>query len=214
MTRLEKILDLNLTLQRYIGIDKLEDICALHFSELAPCNHNLLFDKDYDNILVQVPYTSFSDYGGSIVERSNSEAILYEFEVYDFVHPCEGGWGSSTVFIELGKLLTCPRGDFDLIISRIEALLSYPLLDEMLYGGMCLDAQDEAWENWVRHDFLKALEKKLDYDLDLNIESDDLRSLFEKVRERSNIYWEEESSGMWVDIEAVVENVLEEDINA
>ncbi len=210
MSRLKKLIDLNLSFHLYNGVDSLDDIHELSFSDVNP--HNPLLVPDINNTLIQVPFTSFSDYGGSIVERSNSEAILCEFEVYEFVHPCEGGWGSSTVFIELGKLLTCPQADFDLIISRIEALLSYPLLDEELYSEMCLDAQNEDWENWVRHDFLKALEKKFgDYYLDFD--RDSLRSLFETVCERSNIYWVEEESGMWIDIEDIVENITAEDIH-
>lgn len=46
------------------------------------------------------------------------------------------------------------------------ALSDYPVLSDEHYSEACVDAENEAWQNWGAHEFLKALAADRDLDRD------------------------------------------------
>lgn len=82
----------------------------------------------------------------------------------------------------------------------------YPILDENHYSQLESDAQDEAWENWARHDFHKELEQALGMDLELS--ADALDELFRKLADSSNTYWEVD----YIDLERVAQSAELDDV--
>ena len=72
----------------------------------------------------------------------------------------------------------------------------------------------EAWENWIRSDFLKDIETYLDTeDLDEELEEDQLFELFRDLAERTNTYGHCETGGGWyIDVGRIAAAVTEDDI--
>lgn len=74
-----------------------------------------------------------------------------------------------------------------------DKLEDYPILDEELYDAEQQEEIDAAWENWLRYDFTKAIEKRFGYDLR---DTPSIKGLWELLCEKGNVEWYEESSGM------------------
>ena len=112
------------------------------------------------------------------------------------------------------------------MIETIEALESYPVLDEDDHSQLELDCQQEAWECWAASDWRDAIRDKLaefapesadfpeywaDDQLDA-IPADKLEpqllELFRACAEMANEYWQEESgAGWWIDLKKVAAGV-------
>jgi hypothetical protein len=145
---------------------------------------------------------SGSDYSGSLVEKSNFEVFTEEFDKHEDVLITYCGYGTYAVALRLG--LTDQE-----IISTLERLIDYPLLDEMKLSEMELVAQEEAWESWVRRDFIVALEQKFDCELD-DYDEDLLFQFFTKQADAANEYWvNEQSDEMWINLDRIVESIDE-----
>jgi hypothetical protein len=112
------------------------------------------------------------------------------------------------------------------MIETIEALESYPILDENDHSQLELDCQQEAWECWAASDWRDAIRDKLaefapesadfpEYWADDQLDAipDDklepqLLELFRACAEMANEYWQEESGGSWwIDLKRVAAGV-------
>ena len=81
--------------------------------------------------------------------------------------------------------------------------------------------QAEAWEAWAHRDFQRALESRLSSlcgdetaeEIAESLDSDQLYSLFESLREEANEYWQSQSSpDQWIDVERIVERASDKSL--
>jgi hypothetical protein len=155
-----------------------------------------------ENVEVVVPrYLSGSDYSGSTVERSNKRVFMEEFGDDPHVFETYGGYGTFGVLI----LATC---DNEEIAECLNGLHNYPLINEDDLSELEMEASNEAWENWARSDFTRALESQFGID-DIDPNNDiDLSELFYHAAEKAGEYWEAETGGdMWIRVERVAEAI-------
>jgi len=155
-----------------------------------------------------------SDYSGSLVERSNHKAFEEAFSRGEnkWWKTVYGGHGTFAVIIDLKKV---PKKRETELEDFFGALENYPLADEDLHSEMEVEAQNEAWENWAKEDFKKALEKHFGFEFD-EVDDDKLFELFRQACDRGNAEWINEQGGdMWIDVKKVVERgkITESDID-
>jgi len=74
------------------------------------------------------------------------------------------------------------------------------LIDDDILSVIEIELADDAWENYVRDDYINELEKHFDIELSVDI---DYYELFYKVAERISEYWEAEYNSMCIDTERV-----------
>lgn len=157
-----------------------------------------------------VPYASGSDYSGSTVEAANAKCIEDTYGDEEWVHPVYGGFSTFAVAIGLTGLLTCDEDTFDEFCEAIEGLEDYPVIDEEVLCELEAEKTGEAWKSWCRDDFVRALEKEHDDEIDFDWPDDpddlELWSFFHDHAEKANVYWYCEGSGpdMYIDLDAVV----------
>lgn len=116
----------------------------------------------------------YSDYSGSSVEVSNVKAILddYEGELdsigYENINNPQyldeedcptsdivtvtGGYGTRGIIL-------ADNAENRKIMARLD---NYPLLDECLMSEVEMEAEDEAWDSWIKKDLIRAYEKLAD----------------------------------------------------
>jgi hypothetical protein len=149
--------------------------------------------------------TSGSDYSGSLVERSNFNVLKEAAENYPgsalapaFWVELYGGHGTFALAFHIERT---PEEIREMLL----ALEDYPLADEEAHSELEMQAQDDAWENWARSDYRRALEKE--YRGDASEVSDDaLFEHFMSAMDKSNTYWEnEQGDSMYVDLDRVIE---------
>ena len=176
---------------------------------------------------------SGGDYSGSLVEKSNYQAILDmmpgEYEDGREYISYSGGHGTYALAIRLDSVT-------DDILETLEGLEDYPIIDENLMSEMELEAQSEAWESWGRSEFKTAFGKALfdawetspkseqadgetdeAYNTRLEetedfvmsecgeISTADIDRIFYRMADLANVYWEnEQGSDCSIDIDEVV----------
>jgi hypothetical protein len=100
-------------------------------------------------------HMSGSDYSGNAVEVSNKKAFMEEYQNDEsMVIDVYGGHGTYAVAIRLDSIT------FD-ILDTLAGLEDYPLMDEETHSEVEYEAENEAWDNWVRSDFNRDLVKQL-----------------------------------------------------
>jgi hypothetical protein len=150
-------------------------------------------------------YATGSDYSGSLVEVSNYNGLC---ELLEEHHPdgsepvvwcrTHGGHGTFGLLVRYELLA-------DEVREAIDALEDYPLLDDEAHSQLECEAQGEAWENWARRDFERALSSAMGVEDFPEMGSDTAHGLFDTAAEAANCYWENQSGGdMYVDIARVV----------
>jgi hypothetical protein len=173
----------------------------------------------------EIPYAGFSDYSGCMVERANSRTLE---ETYSFVTLDTAGMGTVYTVIRSQDVLDAIFSeDFPEFMEAVDSLSDYPVLDESLMSEMEMEAGNEAWENYVRSDFRKEIEKEHGPQWELNGESGfpvemvstledaldgltekELVRLFSDLCEISGRYFEIETGGnAYIDLEKLVENL-------
>ena len=158
---------------------------------------------------------SGSDYSGSLVEKSNLRAWEEEFGDGDgeWWTNTPGGHGTYALVIDTQNV---PEDLNDKVVEFLNAVYSYPVVDETLMGEMELESQAEAWDNWARSDFESALEKEFDVEFD-KVDGDKLYELFREACNSANEYWVNESGGeSYINVKRVVARgkITEEDLDA
>jgi hypothetical protein len=148
-----------------------------------------------------------SDYSGGSVEVANHRVFTNEFGDLPGVHEIYGDFDTYGVVIRLDCIT--PR-----MIEIFEDLDNYPVIDEEAMSEVEREAEDEAWDNWVRHDYERALAAALNEDNESATDKahgfregclcqdcleeaigkvEDIRSVFEEVASRINVYWVNET---------------------
>ncbi len=187
---------------------------------------NLEKSKEYywrDSHHYEIPFASFSDYSGCMVERANSRALE---ERFSFVTLSGGSHGSVETVIEKDNLLDAVfSDDFPEFKEAVDSLHEYPCLDDELLSQMEMEAENAAWKDWIESDFKKAIlrehgpqwdaqltgesdwEHDLETGLDVLSEKETLR-LFRDLCDENGQYPEIETGGLvWIDLEKLVESL-------
>jgi hypothetical protein len=166
--------------------------------------------SDIDTLYFCPNWLSGSDYSGGVMTRSNFDVFMGEFGELEGIETRYGGYASYWVCIRLDLLFT-----HEGIREMLESLEGYPILDEDAYSEAQIDAQEEAWGNWVRYEFIREIEKKLDIELeepenDAEEEErfeDNLYTCFREAMEAANEYWEDDNEGVNLRVSEVVKEV-------
>lgn len=154
-----------------------------------------------------------SDIDRDLVAESNFEVWQEEFSDSegDKWVSLQGGHGSYGIAIRLDV-------DDDEIIETLAALENYPVIDDEDLSRREMEGRDEAWERWVRGDFISAIERKtwtIDGReaevVDFDEGTLDLRDWFERLVERYDEEWISEGGG-YIDVDSLVSKMNGNDI--
>jgi len=111
--------------------------------------------REYTQPITVISGTSYSDYSGSDVERSNARVMLADPEIAQHVIRVLGSHGYSA----LAYLGTEPP---EPIRDALKALDDYPILDDDDHSALEAELESEAWGDCGRKEFRKALQSLLD----------------------------------------------------
>lgn len=146
---------------------------------------------------------SGSDYGSTLVERSNFEAWQEAFpdsegktwwELY-------GAHGSYGILVDVERL----SEDEQAFLAALDIIQR---ADEEKHSELELESQSEAWTGWARADFIKAVEEA--FDVEWSPSEDEAFAVFEEYRELANEYWvNEQGSESYIRIGHVVDKMTE-----
>ncbi len=172
-----------------------------------------------------IPFASFSDYSGCMVERANSRALS---ERFSFVGIQYGGYGTEWTCIHKEHVLDAIfSDDFPEFQEALDSLHDYPVLDEDLLSQMEMEAENEAWKDWIYSNLSNEIESAHRGQWEINFETGsipeitsdletaldavsekDFLTLFRDLCESSGRYPEIETGGnAWIDLEKLVENL-------
>jgi hypothetical protein len=147
-----------------------------------------------------------SDYSGSTYHRSNYDVFLEEFGDVDGVYSIYGGYGTFAIAI---------RADLmnEEIYEAVSKLKDYLILDEDALSHYESELEQEAWDNWARHDFVRGIEQEFEIeDLEERMTDDQIEELFYELCDRSNEHFFADGTDMYIRIQRVVDAVEPEDI--
>ena len=162
-------------------------------------------EDDKKHLYIQPDLLAGSDYLGTLVERSNHEAFLRDYGELEGIIDIYGGMGTFGVAIRMDV-----AENNEEIRDVMAALDDYCLIDEETHSRMESEEHDRAWEDWARSDteavifgVLNKIDEQGDNgildgdpdDISSELDSDDLRALFEECAGIINEYWEIETGG-------------------
>lgn len=155
--------------------------------------------EDKNGLFLEVPYSTYSDYSGCTVERSNCrvfEDMFKEFLGTD-MWTIYGGYGTSGILITV-KLY---ENNED-VREVISGLFDYPLINEDDLSELEMEIEDEDWDNWIKFDLTRELEKQ-----SIPYNEDTLQEDFNRVIRDNDIYYSHEDPvSAYIDIEDVVDH--------
>lgn len=154
--------------------------------------------------ILEIPYCGYSDYSGSMVERSNYKAIEEAYDGLDGLYFFYGDYDSNTLAFDLRAFA------FE-VDDTINGLEGYPCIDESLLSEMEMEQQGEDWESYGRGDFKDSLGKEfkdwLDETQDIHewyhgylwdfdsVDDEKLDKLYYSIQDTGNHYPEIEEGG-------------------
>lgn len=177
------------------------------------------------------PATMWSDYSGSLVDKANVQALANEYGDAEGVIEIYGSHGTSGIAFRVEDVT--PE-----MAEAFAALQDYPILNEELHTELELEAQQEAWDSFVRTDFKAALGKNgkawLDEiggevladdpqlysevedaleDIAEQIDEEELFRLFNEAADKANVYWlNEQGDSVSIDVDRIAEEVTIADL--
>lgn len=170
------------------------DLSSLPYGDLHEVN---AAEKVLPTDMVEIPYSSGSDYSGSLVEKSNHRVLLERYGDLPGVWGVHGGLGTYAIVVSI------TQKDHQLW-EDVRSLTSYPLLDEDDESRLECEEMDSNWESWVRQDFESEIRQEYHVDLAECADSD-VRALFESTE--PEWYDEGMGSGMYVDVSRAVKAI-------
>mgnify|MGYP001589053816 CR=1 FL=1 len=161
-------------------------------------------------VLHDVPYSSFSDYSGRDVERSNFRLLKEGYfskckELIEYY----GDYGTTGLLILEQAIPDCPTIDTEEeyhvcncssceLFEAIQGLENYPAIDDEDVGRVEYELRDEAWESYGRSDFRSALHGRfptLEATID-DLSKEDLDKLYYEADSHGNPCHEIETGGI------------------
>jgi len=159
--------------------------------------------EDKTGDLIFVPYTTYSDYSGSTVERSNCRSFLEMFnqdedQYSGKIWEVYGGYGTRGVVI-----LKSLFDENEEIQEVFENLDDYPLLDEDDWSTLEIEIQDESWEDWIKFDLIRLLEK--DNLINEDYDEEKIQDQFYKIINEKDLYFiHEDAVSAYIDLDEVI----------
>jgi len=155
--------------------------------------------QDDNGKFIEVPYSTYSDYSGCTVERSNCRTFLDMFKEYDEISMWEiyGGYGTT------GCLITVELYESnDEIQDVINGLFDYPCIDDEDMSELEMEIESEDWDSWIKSDLMRELESAgIEYD------EDTLWDDFRKNCDSQNVYpLFETAISCWYDLDEIVKD--------
>ena len=114
------------------------------------------WDEHPKGEFVEPPLRGYSDYSGSLVERSNYEEFVEQFADSEDVEWVKvfGGHGTVGVLVRVDADARVPEmGEF------FAALQQYPLANEDRHSELEHEVEMEAWDSYGRRDFQRWLQE-------------------------------------------------------
>ncbi len=200
--------------EAYYTYDIPDDCKAIWMDDLEKVDHQVAFDRimlnDIDGLIMVHEYSIFGDYGGyGSVGMSNHRILVDEYQHIDLY-----GMYSQYAGCRIDSLIN--DTDYkDQIFEIYNSLNNYPAIDDQDMSNLEYDLSKECFDNCYKDDLIKAIESKFDIDIDDydQIPDASLWYLLEILSERSNTYWENEYTSMYIDIDQCVESMTIEDFN-
>lgn len=232
---MEFVLNLAITVYKYTGYKRVKDVNGHTYTELADCmpDDSVIYWSDLtsiDNVneikrgieefpellCIDIPLCSGSDYSGCLVEQSNYRCILEDIGMYRGVYDVHGSYDSFGIVVNIKKLQDS-NDVYEEVKDIIDALSEYCLYNDDDLSELEIEKEEEAWDDWVEYDFIYDLNKRFDIDIDDENCGDEIRSLFYKLADKANEYFEDDGGSMWINIDRVVAkcsltNIVEEGI--
>lgn len=114
--------------------------------------------------------TTWSDYSGSTVERSNERSLLRDFP-QTFIR-LYGGYGTRGLMLPVNMPESYDEDTWNYLLDELAALGDYPLYDEEDLSALEMELADEAWDGYLNWDIPRDLENRgvNDEVIDENIE--------------------------------------------
>lgn len=155
--------------------------------------------KDKNGQFMEVPYSTYSDYSGGTVERSNCRTFLDMFKEFGQKDLWEiyGGYSTTGVLIRLSLYQ-----DNEEVKDVIDGLFNYPLINEDDLSELEIEIENEVWDSWIKSDLVNELEKRnIPY-----IEDDLYHDMLHVMNEINEYFNHEDAVSVYVDIEKIVDN--------
>lgn len=99
---------------------------------------------------VAVPMTSWGDYGGSTIERSNARSLVRDYP--DTFVAVSGDYGSESLVLPADADV-----DDDLFETLVALAEEYPLYDEGDHSELEMELTQERWDSFGAHDLEREL---------------------------------------------------------
>jgi hypothetical protein len=163
-------------------------------------------ESNNNGAFLEVPYTTYSDYLGGTVERSNNEVFLNRFGHLDGVYTLCGAGTVRSVLISRELYNTNNE-----IRDLIKGLEEYPALDDENLSKVENELFEESWEDWIRADLITELKKQGKIEEDFEFSEVDEAYLLEIFMNKYYQYVVFESGGaVYVDIKQVASKWMTE----
>lgn len=163
-----------------------------------------------------VNLASFGDYDNSCqVERANFRVLDERFEFIEDVG--FGGYGHCAAGFWEEALDDIAIDEWVEFIEMVDSLSDYAALDDEMVSTCEMEAENEAWENWLESDIRSELVKEFDKDkeeLDSEekldkIDSQDLFELVRNAMEAENEYfYHEAGGGVYLDTKEIMSTLI------
>lgn len=160
---------------------------------------------DKEGEFYEIEYCGGSDGSGDSVTVANFRAIKKEFESWmeKGIWEYYGGYGTYGLVYNPSML---PPEVLERLEEIIKKLDDYPVLDEDEWSQVEIEAQDEAWDNWVEWEFRRRIAQLFrDNNLYFDYDGDDggaLYDFFRYMTEKFNCEWiNETGNSMYIDVE-------------
>lgn len=171
---------------------------------LARVTERLVNDLDLRNPerWIEAPYCTGSDLSGGLVAKVNFEELDKLCEQLELEYGVEYRYISgayNTYGIEFVPGLRSNE-----IREFLDRLESYPCADDEALAEAEFEAEGEAYEGWVKDEFLSAISAEFDLDTD-NVDDDKIGEAFEWAKEAANVYWQHGNDGASFDVDGLIE---------
>jgi len=128
------------------------------------------------SVFVEIPVTTWGDYSGDTVTRSNFEGLRHQYK------DDSRFYFLSYAFNGHCAIVTAESMKDEDIADMFKALEDYPLLYDDRYSELELKLESESWDSWVKFDLERALK-----DAGIDFDPDTLESDYYYVRSYNNI---------------------------
>jgi hypothetical protein len=174
------------------------------FRDLLPLNGPITPHTYYVPSLL-----SGNEFSDESVETKNYRSFMQWYEDAPGIYPVVGPHSSFAVAIRLNVVTE------DMLL-QFDAFADYPGVDEREPGGIEEKSIDDAWQEWASTAFERALTNKFP-DFEQTVETlsvPALKALFEKMRRRVKVDWEEDGGGhAFIDVDSIANAAIPEDFS-